>query len=143
MKHRIPLIKSVMTAFPFAVRASASLSEAQKMMEEHNIRHLPVIQKGNLVGVLSEKDLRSARDPHTGKLASDRTVADLYDGDALVVDLGERLDTVLEKMETRRTGSALVVKEGRLAGIFTTMDVCRFLRRLLREFFPQDGSHTA
>jgi CBS domain-containing protein len=59
------------------------------------------------------------------------------------VELTERLDGVLDEMLKRRIGSAIVVKADRVVGIFTAVDACRFLRRLLEDFFPSDDSHVA
>jgi predicted transcriptional regulator len=45
-----------MTASPYSVEAHESLSRARAMMHEHRVRHLPVMRKGKLAGILSERD---------------------------------------------------------------------------------------
>ncbi len=129
MKH-IPLIKSAMTAFPYFIEVDAGLKAATKMMERHGIRHLPVKDGDELIGVVSDRDIKRAkRELHV----SDIVVRETY-----IVDLTERLDSVLLHLAQRHIGCALVVKEGRLAGIFTTTDACRVFGEYLRSLFPTE-----
>jgi acetoin utilization protein AcuB len=61
-----------------------------------------------------------------------------------IVDLNERLDVVLQNMADRHIGSALVTRQGKLAGVFTTTDVCRAFVEYLRDpFRPVDGDDAA
>ena len=53
-----------------------------------------------------------------------------------MVDLHTRLDQVVIEMAKRRVGSALVVRDGRLAGILTATDVCRLYGELLTQLAP-------
>ena len=65
------------------------------------------------------------------------TVRDACVLDAYVVDVGERLDRVLVDMARRHIGSAVVVKNDKLAGIFTATDACQAFGEFLRELFPE------
>ena len=56
--------------------------------------------------------------------------------DVYVVDVDTPLDEVLSHIAETHVGSALVVKNGKLAGILTNGDVCRVLADLLRQRFP-------
>ena len=53
------------------------------------------------------------------------------------MELSEPLDVVLRRMVQANVESALVVKEGRLVGIFTRTDACRCFGELLRSLFPR------
>ena len=140
----IPLIKAVMTAFPYSVHPDASVDEARALMEEHRIRHLPVVEGEALVGIVSERDLGLVTKPTSGRTAIEEvTVGSICERDVFTVELTERLDGVLDEMLRRRIGSAIVVKADRVVGIFTAVDACRFLRRLLENFCPSDDSHVA
>jgi acetoin utilization protein AcuB len=127
-----------MTAFPHCVQSDDNLGVAERMMVDHEVRHLPVMERGRLVGVLSDRNIRQAR-----ACASAGVVGDVCDRDAYVVSLSEPLDRVLMTMAEKHYGSALVVKEGRLAGIFTTTDACRHFGKLLRTLFPSGGDEVA
>ena len=71
------------------------------------------------------------------------TVRDADMLEAYVVDLDQRLDNVVLEMAKRHIDSALIVKDGRLAGIFTATDACRWLGELLREDLPTGGDDAA
>jgi acetoin utilization protein AcuB len=131
----IPPIKAVMTPFPYWIDGEASVERARLMMAERSIRHLPVMRGGRLVSVLTEREVQ---------LASGETkVRDVCRMGAYVVGLSEPLDRVVLHMAEHHVGSALVVKDGKLAGIFTLTDACLCLGRLLRTLFPAGGDDAA
>lgn len=135
----IPPVKAVMTPFPQSIEASETTTKARKMMAGFGFHHLPVMDRGELIGVISEPDLRRAES--AGSEAD--LVADVACREAFLVDLSEPLDRVLSKMARRRAGSVLVVKENRLAGIFTVTDACRSFAECLRAQFPGEGGDEA
>jgi acetoin utilization protein AcuB len=57
MPKAIPHVERYMTTSPHTVGQDQKLSQAHKIMRAHEIRHLPVLQGGKLVGVLSDRDL--------------------------------------------------------------------------------------
>ena len=141
---KIPSLKSVMTPFPWFIHIEDRLGRAAEVMAERDIRHLPVTQDGRLVGVLAERDLQLVM----GSVASPEqraglTVRDACVLDAYVVETSEPLDRVLLTMARRHIGSALVVKNGKLAGIFTVSDACRCFAELLGSLFPEIGDDIA
>ncbi|MGD8375623.1 MAG: CBS domain-containing protein [Acidobacteriota bacterium] len=131
MTH-MPAVKSMMTPFPYSVEAAAALDDARRMMVDHHIRHLPVVENGRLVGALSDRDVDRGGE---GRVR-DVLLRELY-----VVDLDEPLDNVLLRMAERHIDAALVTREGKLAGIFTVTDACRRFCEFLRAWFPrgEDG----
>jgi acetoin utilization protein AcuB len=133
--RRIPRIKSVMTPFPYSIASWASLEDALSMMGEHGIRTLPVYEGHSVIGILSEGDARIALGIWRGDASL--KVKDVCT-EAYLVDLECRLDEVAAEMATRRVGSAIVMRGGRLAGILTTTDVCRLLAATLREAYGTD-----
>jgi acetoin utilization protein AcuB len=142
--NRIPSIKAVMTPFPWKVRLDDSLSHATAVMRERNIRHLPVTDGDQLVGIVTERDIglveNAVRDSReSGSLK----VRDACELDAYVVDLSAPLDRVLADMAERHIGSVLVVKRGKLAGIFTSSDACHHFGRFLTQFFDSGGDDAA
>ena len=142
--NRIPTMKSVMTPFPFAIDAAEDLAEARRRMEEHGIRHLPVLAEGEPIGILSNRALARAEaalavagDPRPAR------VGDVCRFPAYAVGLDEPLDNVLAHMARERVGSALVLRAGKVVGIFTTTDACRLFASHLRRDFPVDGDDAA
>ena len=49
-----------MTAHPFTVSPSTTVPEAVEMMQTHNVRKLPVVSEGRLVGIISQSDIDRA-----------------------------------------------------------------------------------
>jgi acetoin utilization protein AcuB len=136
MDH-IPSIGSVMTPFPFVVQVDDSVLAARALMVEHQVRHLPVKDGNTLLGVLTDRDLKRALDPSLGLPPKEELfVRDVFVPDAYVVDVREPLDGVLDHLSSQHLGSALVTKNGRLAGIFTLTDAARLYCRHLRSLFP-------
>ncbi len=140
--HHMPTIKVAMTPFPFFVEIDAPIADARAMMREHEIHHLPVTEDGALVGVLSERDVRLLEVSRRGR-ADLGSVRDACVRDVYVVDVDTPLDEVLEHLSESHVGSALVVKNAKLAGILTSGDVCRVLADLLQQRFPPPEDDTA
>jgi len=132
---RIPSIKSVMTPFPHSIGTDATVDEARAMMAKHKIHHLPVRDGERLASVIDQRAIELSRDA--------RRVGDVALRKAYVVELTEPLDVVLLHMAREHLDCALVVKEDRLAGIFTLTDVCRSYGKLLREIYPRGGGDEA
>lgn len=143
-RNPIPSIKSVMTPFPYAVELDEPIAGAKALMATHDIRHLPVTDKGRLCGVITERDIRRALDPVFGlPPENELRVANVFVQDAYVVETSAPLDRVLSAMAERHLGSALVVKGEKLAGIFTVTDACRHFCRFLRAQLPPTGGEDA
>jgi len=141
---RMPPIKAVMTPFPHAVDIGDPVSRAEAMMAEFGVHHLPVLDDGRIAGVIAVRDIRLAREPAAARGRSDdRRVRDLCESDPYIVELARPLDRVLVHMAGHNRDCALVVKSGRLAGIFTLTDACRCYGELLRWLYPQDGGDAA
>lgn len=142
MRH-IPQMVAVMTPFPYHIAADATLADAVAMMNEHNVRHLPVFDAGDIVGILSERDIERAKIPgHPLREEIELRVGDLCTQRPYFVDVSDPLDRVLDTLVQKRIGSALVLKEGELAGVFTAVDACELLSRVLREQFGPVGPGT-
>ncbi len=136
----VPSIKSVMTPFPWCVAMDDTLVKAKSMMEEHAIRHLPVTEGEQLVGVITDRDLRLIETSTPDRAArGELLVRDACEEDAYTVQLTEPLDRVALEMAKRRVGLALVVKDTKLVGIFTVTDACRCLGDFLRTMLRGDG----
>lgn len=133
----LPSVKVAMTPFPHAVERDAPLDRARAMLDAHGVHQLPVVADGRLVGVLFQRDLER------GGAGAGARVADLCVPDPYVVDDGERLDGVLERMAREHLAVALVTRRDKLVGIFTVTDACRLFAEWLRARFPDGGDDQA
>lgn len=138
----MPAIKAVMTPFPHAVAADADLATARQLLSLHRIRHLPVVDGEALLGVLSHGELARAEAAVAAGGVSP-PVGAICHVPAYAVGLDEPLDNVLLHMARERLGSALVLKHGRVVGIFTVTDACRAFAEFLRRDWPQGGDDAA
>lgn len=120
-----------MTPSPATIESSRSLAEAHRTMRRHAIRHLPVVAGGNLVGILSLRDLHfleTLRDVDPEKV----TVDEAMTRSPYTVEPGAAVEAVAQTLAENKWGSAVVVDEGKIVGMFTTTDALRLLARLLK-----------
>lgn len=132
-------IKSFMTPFPYTIDGNADMSEATDMMAQNKIRHLPVAEDGKLVGLVTDRDIKWAMSLLALVPPGDSEairIKDVMHDKPYCVDLNERIDTVAAEMAERHIGSALVLREEKLAGIFTSTDACKHLAELMRRELP-------
>ena len=128
----MPLISRYMSRQPWTIRRDATMSQAHRMMREHGIRHLPVLDGGALVGVVTERDL------HLIETLPDADPDEVDVEDAMSVDVyavgpDDPVDAVVERMASRKLGSAVVIDQrGAVEGIFTTVDALQVLSDVLR-----------
>jgi acetoin utilization protein AcuB len=130
MKER-PSIAAYMTAEPSVVESGSPLPDAVKVMRTRGIRHLPVVSAGRLVGILSKHDV-SRMAPLVEAPPSDVAVEDVMTDDPYVVSPSTPLDEVATEMAERKIGSAVIVEEGEVVGVFTTNDALRALADVIR-----------
>lgn len=139
-----PQVISQMTPFPHAVDVNAPIAQARQFMRDKHVHHLPVMADGELVGIITDRDIKLMLGPDFGNpREADLTVLDVYQADAYVVDVSLPLDEVLLTMAERHIGSAIVTKHGKLAGIFTSTDACRAWGEELRERYAVDTDDSA
>ena len=130
-------VGDVMTRGPWVVDDDAPLRQARHLMVDREIHHLPVVQRGRLVGVLSDRDVKRALDPELGLPPEDELfVRDVCVFDAYAVGPSEPLERVLRTMADRHIGSALVTEDDRVVGILTASDACRLFAEFLHTAKP-------
>lgn len=127
----MPSISRYMTPQPWTIRSDANLSQARDMMREHKIRHLPVLEGGKLVGILSERDVDLFDRLRTRD--SDVTVEDAMTVDVYVASCDDPVDAVVETMAERKYGCTVVLnRREQVEGIFTTVDGMHVLVEVLQ-----------
>lgn len=130
MTKAIPTIQKYMTTTPHSIGAEQTLAHAHEVLREHKIRHLPVLRGGALVGMITQRDLalvEALKDVDPRKvLVEDAMSTSLY-----TVEPDAPLDEVVSEMAEKKYGSAVVVQNHKVVGIFTTVDVCKAFAELL------------
>jgi acetoin utilization protein AcuB len=131
MSEAISTIRKHITFCPHTISDDAMLSKAKEMMHARQIRHLPVVRDGRLVGLLSERDI-SMIEALDGVDSRSVPVHAAMHTDVYTASPDAPLDEVLLQMAERKVGSCVVVLGDEVAGILTTVDVCRAFAKYLQ-----------
>ena len=119
-----------MTENPHSIAPFETLKVAHELMQKHKIRHLPVLSKRRVVGLVSERDLSLVHLYPDMDLEHSK-VEDLMLQDIYTVHPNEELKEVVHEMGQRKLGSAVVVDAGgQLKGIFTAVDALKLLHKI-------------
>jgi acetoin utilization protein AcuB len=130
---QMPKIEKVMTFMPHTIGHDIKITTAIDLMREHRIRHLPVLDGGNLVGVLTDRDIKVAT---SFEGSGDLNVDDVMMPDPYSVRPEAALDEVVQEMAEHKYGCVVVRQEnGKIVGIFTAIDAMRSLSELLRQSY--------
>ena len=128
-----------MTPDPVTIAPGATAGEALALMRQRRIRHLPVVDGGRLVGMLSDRDLRTALPSAVvlGELEEDdpaasRPVAEIMTADPLTIPPSQPVEEAARLLTEQRIGAVPVVDGPRLLGILSADD-------LLRAFVESSG----
>jgi acetoin utilization protein AcuB len=131
MSKPIPPVHKYMTTSPHSIGGDQTLATAVRMMREHHIRHLPVLSGGKLRGLLTDRDLKlveTFRDVDPTTLTVDEAMTE----EPYTATPETPLDEVVSTMASGKYGSAVIVQNQHVVGIFTTVDACRALAELLK-----------
>ena len=129
-------VRDWMTGEPVTIGDCAPIANARTLMRQHRIRHLPVTREGELVGIISDRDLREAR-PVVATLAGasesflaalERTeVGVLMASPCVTIGPDEPLERAAELMHSHRIGALPVVADGRILGLLAETDLLLLL----------------
>lgn len=125
-----PPVRTVMTESPVSVTTVTSISRAWALMQEHRIRHLPVVDGERVVGILSDRDLHLVKTMR-GVDPDDVGVDETMVRDPFTIGPEVPLAEAARRMAELKVGSAVVVNGGKPIGIFTTTDALRALAVVL------------
>jgi acetoin utilization protein AcuB len=128
-------MRDVMTKNPITVDSKTPIGEAKRIMKEKNIRRLPVVDKGKLVGMITERMiLEASPSPATTLsiyevhyLLSKMKVKDVMVKNPITVSPGTTFEETLLLGQEKRVGAFPVVEKGKLVGIATESDLVRFI----------------
>ena len=122
-------VEEHMTEHPAFSSVKTPVNEAAEFMNRMGFRHLPVLDDGKLVGIVSERDLKQAI-LFTKELKL--TLEDVMTPNPYIATTGSSLYSVLNEMVDRKIGSAIVIDpDEKILGIFTTTDAMNILAEML------------
>ena len=115
-------VKHLMTPYPVVVDAATPVAQCARLMDDRDIGALGVMEEGQLVGVLTDRDIviraiANDRDPRT------LTAGDLASGDVVAVSIDAPVEEAERRMRERAVRRLFIVAEdGRPLGILTVDD---------------------
>lgn len=124
-----------MTKTVLAVETFDSIAIARQLMAKHRVNQLPVLDNDNLVGIVTDRDIRDAyptsmmihRGEEIDRFAEKITVEEVMTHDLFVVRPETPLPTAVSLLRRHRIGSLPVVKDKNLVGIITRSDILDFV----------------
>ncbi|WP_379953263.1 CBS domain-containing protein [Dokdonia sp. R78006] len=135
MKKRTP-VSSIMTSNMVTLHKTDSLEHAEQLFKNHSIRHIPVVDGKNIIGILSYTDL--LRISFADAIDEDEQDVDtiVYNMFTIEQVMAKKLVTVTTDTTVKEVAEILankefhalpVLQEGSLVGIVTTTDLIQFL----------------
>ncbi len=134
------LVGEQMSHHPVTTGPEMPITEALQLMKDRKVRRLPVVDKrGNLIGIVSEKDLLYASpSPATSLsvyelhyLISRITVADVMTREVITVSEYTPIEEAACIMADSKIGGLPVLRDDRLVGIITETDIFKAFIELL------------
>jgi acetoin utilization protein AcuB len=124
------LIGDIMTANVVSIPSTTSLAEARRTMEAHRVKHLPVIDKDKLVGVVTRRALEKAgpselttfNKQELNYLLNRLTVKEVMSKDVVTISPETTVEEAVALARLTKNRSFLVMEDGRLIGIVTNSD---------------------
>ena len=124
-------VKQRMTANPYTVTPDRSIPDAQSVMDEHGVRHLPVVEGSRVVGVISRNDIAAASPSKATTLSAQEAtylisklrVAKVMSRPAVVISPDALLEEAATVLRDGKIEMLPVVADGALVGVITESDI--------------------
>lgn len=130
MTKPIPTISKYMTTVPHTINVDCTIDDAKKIMRKYDIRHVPVISAGKIVGIITDRDITFIQ-AFKGVDSNVEKVDQAMTTEPYTVSIDAPLDEVCLVMSENKYGSVLVEDNHKLVGIFTWVDALRATHELL------------
>jgi len=138
MTTQTVLVQDYMTPSPHSIGVSLTLADAQNMMRAYRIRHLPVLDGGKLVGMVSDRDIQMVES--MGKMNADEvTIEEAMSQAPYTVTPTTPLEVAARHMAKHKLGSCVVIDANKVVGVFTTTDGMRALADMLEVSTTRPG----
>ncbi len=136
-------IGQAMTTSPVTADATSTVASALKTLHDLDVRHLPIVDRGELVGILSDRDLRGfvgidefdldAADALQAKLQT--PVSEIMATDLVTMDPETALVEAIDRMILERVGAIPIVQKNtsELVGILSYIDILKAVRAFAPE----------
>jgi acetoin utilization protein AcuB len=123
-------VRDIMITNVVTIPSSTSIADTKRIMEAHRIRRLPVVDKGKLVGIVTDRRLESVSPSKATSLTvwelsyllSKTTVKEIMEKNVVTVSPDMSAEEALAVAQGHKVGALVVMENGRVVGIVTTND---------------------
>ncbi|MFL6057279.1 MAG: acetoin utilization AcuB family protein [Rubrobacteraceae bacterium] len=134
------LVKDSMSRQVVALPPQATAGEALALCRERRIRHMPVLKDGRLVGIVSDRDLRSATpalgDPARAEALGRILISEVMASEVTTALPDDPIEEAANAMREKKIGCLPVVEDDNLVGIISSSDVMEALVYLMGAHEP-------
>ncbi|MCA9837170.1 MAG: CBS domain-containing protein [Trueperaceae bacterium] len=127
------LVKDIMTKKVVAIDPDMPIGDVNTLMEERNIRHFPILASGELVGIVSDRDIRLVGSEHPKSprgISLKDAVSTIMISPVLTAHPLDAIEEAAKVLEENKIGAMPVLEEDELIGIVTGIDFLKALVRL-------------
>lgn len=123
-------VRDIMTTNVVTIPSNTTITDAKRLMQAHRVRRLPVVDKGKLVGIVTERRLESVSPSKATSLTVwelsyllDKTpVKEIMEKNVIAVSPDMSAEESLAIAQSNKVGSLVVVEDDRVVGLTTTND---------------------
>ncbi len=129
-------VSTIMTPHPICVGAHESIAAVAKLFEGHKIHHLPVIEEGSLVGLISKSDYllfrRGFNNENNQKMEEEVRLNNFQARDIMTKGLAklepsDKINVALEIFKENLFHGIPIVEDDQVVGIVTTYDIIKHI----------------
>ena len=132
------VVREVMMASPVTLKPDDTLDLANDVISLGRIRHIPVVEEGALVGLLSERDLMGAaasrifglKQKNKSALLKSVLIKDVMKKHLVTVKPQTPIKEAARLMAEKKVGCLPVLSDGNLVGLVTTTDILRYVETI-------------
>jgi len=123
-------VRDIMTSNVVTIPSATSIAEAKRIMQAHRFRRLPIVDKGKLVGMVTENGLEKVSPSKATSLTvwelsyllDKTTVKEIMETNVVTIGSDATVEEALAVAQGHKVGALVVVDKGRVEGIVTTND---------------------
>ena len=124
-------VRDIMTTNVVTIPSNTSVADAKRIMAAHRIRRLPVVDKGKLVGIVTEHRLESVSPSKATSLSvwelsyllEKTTVKEIMERDVITCSPDTSVEESVAIAQGHKVGALVVVEDGRVVGLSSTNDI--------------------
>jgi CBS domain-containing membrane protein len=132
------VVREIMMGNPVTLKPADTLDLANDIISLGRIRHIPVVEDGRLVGLLSERDLIGAaatqifglKQKRKSALLKTVLIKDVMKKKVITTNPDTPIKDAAHLMADKKIGCVPVIESGTLVGLLTTTDILRYVERL-------------